>query len=406
MSVPVGSYPGGYHLVDFSERYTTNGAEATMVFDGPSQFRYTLIGAYFPLWTIIATPPTGECCAQQVPGTGPTPYPDLLSAQIDEIVSCGQFGLCLWPDTFSVVAGTNTCTPASINCDTPIANPILGRPLYYSGKQGEHCDARVTINFRRKHHADWPRFMYPCFGEEAIWRPPTIPLGTYIDVSLNPNTEAKTIPGDGLNWVHDEEYRLENDLSSGTPCQYTSYGNIPNVNWCSGTAPTLEQLANEQLGALVFAQDIEVRWSGVPMINWRVLKELEGRVNEAVWLGHPPESVLFTHYEVEEQPMFGCQDLYTIVLHFSVLTGSVDVGTSALTEEQLIVRGIYNNRVGIWNRFWSAEPISIGSDPDKICTNWVPVRNRLTNCCGSENLKLYNTDCFDRIFVIQQSCFP
>lgn len=399
MSVPVGSYPGGYHLMDFGERYTTSGAEASMVFAGPSKFRYTLIGSYFPMWTIISNPATGECCAAIVPGTGPTAYPDLLSAQIDETTWCGAFGSCLWPDTYSVGPGSNTCNAGQIDCDIPIANSILVRPLYYSGKPGEECDAQITINFRRKHHADWPRFMYPCNGEQDVWRPPTIPIGTYIEVRRNPNTEAKTIPGDGIHWVHDEEYKVRNDLSSGTPCQTLSYGDIPNANWCN-TAPTFE--SSEQLGALVFAQDLEVRWSGVPMIDWAVLRELEGRVNHSVWLGYPPESVLFNHYEIEETPMFGCQDLYTLVLHFDVLTASVDTTGSALSVEQMIVRGIYNGRVGIWNRFWSAEPITLGSDD--ICTNWVPIRNRLTNCCGDTNLKLYNEDCFDRIFVIPSDC--
>jgi hypothetical protein len=396
MSIPLGSYPGGYHLVDFGERYTSNGAEATIVFDGPSLFRYDLIGAYFPLWLFTADPTTGVCCANLIPGTGPTPYPDLLSAQVDETVSCGEHGLCLWPDTYSVGPGTNTCNPAPLDCDLPAPNPILMRPLYYSGKPGEVCDAQITINFRRKHHAGWPRFLYPCNTEQAYWRPPNIPPGTYIEVSRNPNTEARTIPGSGINWVVDEEYRWKNTVG-GVNCQHTSYGPGPNATWCNA-APADSSLSDEQFGALVFAQELEVKWSGVPMADWNVLREMEGTVNEGVWLGFPPESVLFSHYEELEVPMFGCQDLFTITLHFNVMTGSVQPSTSVLTTEQQIIRGIYKNRVGLWNRFWSNEPMVIGTND--ICTNWVPIRNRADNCCAASNRKLYLTECFDRIFAI------
>lgn len=401
MTVPVGSYPGGYHIHEFSERLTNQGAEASMVFVGPSLNRFTLLSAFFPQWEFLADPINGQCCANLVNSNAFYPYPDLANmAVVATNTICDAHGKCLWADTFTTEAGSATCTPYQIVCDN--APTIKTRqPLYYGGKtEGDECDAAITINFRRKHHAGWPRFMYPCNGDEDYWRLPIIPDGTFIEVRHNPTTQAVTVPGTGLHFVVDEEYRTKNKVVDNPDyeCSDELYPTGPSADWCNEAASP-ETLANETVGATVFSHEIEVRWSGVPVADWSGIKAREGAVNQTVFLGHPPEAVRLTNYEIEETPFFGCQDLLTVVFHFDVQTAAVDLSdTLILDTEELITRGIFNGRVGIWNRMWSPEPMVIGSN--QACTNWVPINNRLENCCHLSNLKLFPTTCFNPIFTI------
>lgn len=405
MTAPLGSYAGGYHLDDFSERYTNTGAEVTLSFIGPSASRFELLSHVFGEWTFIADPESGQCCYNLM--ASPRAYADLMSVTIAPItgdVICNGAGFCLWPDTFSVQRLDQSCTPEKYFCDNTPLDPHE-YPVFFGDGAGNECAARVDINFRRKYHASWPNWMLPC-GQQDDWQPPAIPTGTYIEVKRNPNISAKVLPDQSLKYVPTEEYAYSNDLLAGSPCVTATIApaNVPDANWCdTSVTGDVKVPAEQSPGPLVFAQELEVRWSNVPLADWSLLQQLEGTVNRTVWFGFPPESVLFSNYEIEEQPYFGCVDLYTLVLHFNVLTGLVEGNwTLLVTSEEAMSRGMYKGRVGLWNRIWSEKPMYINDSlGDKtLCTHWLPVRSSLTNCCTTNAQKIHLTACFDDIFTV------
>lgn len=397
MTLKVGSYPGGFHLENFTERYTNQGAEATIVFLGPSQNRWTLLGVYFPRWDYTFTAWGDVCCADYVVGSGPKSYAEDF----------------LWPDTFTVEPyDPNTCTPDKL-ADPP-SLPRLSNQLFYSDGSGGDCGARVTINFRAKHHATWPLWLRPCGGEEEYWVPPIIPTGTYIEARANPNIHSWRPTAQTLIYEPDHQFFTVNDVDP-----------LPTENCVTKTLATIDQGETGSCGTtplstvddqyldseLVFAQELEVRWSSVPIIDRKLLDSLEGTVNNTVWLGYPPESVRLSNWDIEEQSYFSRTnlvvrvDLMTLVLKFDIRTAKLDLtGLGGLTTEELLSRGIYNSRIGLWNRAWSDTPMYVENivSGDRICLNWVPVmiKGSSESTCCNFTRPIHQPTCFDTIFTI------
>lgn len=421
MTYTSGSYPFGYHIIDFGERYTNMGAEATMIFIGPSISRFSFLKQWFPGWWFTADPAEGTCCVTYVAGTGPMPYPDIDrrgSFGIPPIPVCNAIiGAELWPDTYSIAPYDATCTPYPLECYDSIGAPvpIMQHPLYYGGADsGDECFAEITINFRRKVHAGWPRSMYPCDfssvqagkAEKDNWALPEVTHGTYIEVTRNPSTEMRPLSSKGVQYKVDEIYQ-KNIIT--TPCLLEDTNAATTPTFCDPPPTPLAQLEDEEKATheqLVIAEDLEVRWTSVPMANWQALRRLLGRVNESVWMGYPPEAVRFARYEVDEVSDFGGVDLYNITFHFEVVMAAVENADDPNYLEEYLERGIYKGMVGIWNRVWCSTPMRTNTfgSASAVCLNWIPYRaiGDITDCCpaAGKNPKIYPTACFSNLFTV------
>lgn len=421
MPYPLGSYPFGYHLIDFGERYTNMGAEATMIFIGPSTDRFSFLKQWFPAWWINADPVEGPCCVTYVAGTGPSPYPDIDrrgSFGAPPIPVCNTLiGAELWPDTYSIAPYDATCTPYPLECYDGIGAPvpIIQHPVYYGGTDsGDECFAEITINFRRKVHAGWPRSMYPCDfatvtpgeAESDNWVLPPVTHGTYIEVTRNPSTEMRPLDSSGVEYKVDELYE-KNDIADVCDTEVIGAATIP--AFCDPPPTPLADLEDDEKATheqLVFSENLEVRWTSVPMANWQALRRLLGRVNESVWLGYPPEAVRFARYQVDEVSDFGGVDLYNITFNFDIAMAPVENADDNSYTLEYLERGIYKGFVGIWNRVWSPTPMRTNTfgSASTVCLNWIPYRaiRDITDCCPAAigNVKIYPPGCFSNLFTV------
>lgn len=441
--LPPAPTPGFFHIVDFRESRTSGGPEAVVTFEGPSDLRFELIDAIFPHWYVSYVPPDNTCCAYLI--SKPIPYPDLRyvfngstqppDMDPDLIGTTLTEGVCdaryntLWPDSYSIRRGDRTCKIERFPCDNinVPGSPNLGShnldyPLYYGAGDGSHdaCSCIIDVTYRRRYHASWPGVFAPCESQN-IWRMPAIPEGTYVEVRTDPTVNFKTMRGRTLKYEVNKEYKGQDMAADG--CERVTLPMANDWGWCSRsdgandeTAPASLIVASDLVGGqIINSMSIEVTWRGVPLPQTEKLNSLQGKVNDSVFLGHPPESVLFESFNPIPSSDFGTFDLYDIVLNFTVLKSPVILGFNLDTAEEdehldMIARGVYQGQIGIWNRLWSDKPIRVevgntGVEGKYLCTNWVRVVNNLESCCvSSDEASLYQMACLDSIFDLYEGC--
>ena len=427
---PAGSYPGGYHLETFGERYTNMGAEAYMTFIGPSLMRHELLRMFFHRWTVNWSEGSGggnSCCViEDAIAPNPAPYPDLAAVRLvgENRVCRALIPIELYADTWEMgPVEADKCTPYRVACSNLPADSLQS-PLYYGGKTENYdAGAQITINFRRKHHGTFPQFMMPCtyrsgslyVQEQKFWRAPVISWGTFIEVRQQPAIETRSVPSDGVRYQVDEDYRVRPAVDPVTnpqydPCDGETVSPAQAAEFCAEVVdiPELDETERDKIthDQLVYTETLEIRWSGVPMANWYLIKNMRGLVNDRLFLGYPPESVRFTDYEVEEQAGFGGVDLFAIRFHFDVMTAPVGLAADP-TEANLsewLAHGIWNGQVGVWNRIWSKVALRTGValDPATACTNWIPIRMANADCCGNpaNRQQFYRSGCLESLFQI------
>lgn len=448
MGLTPGPYPGLFHVIDFSERVTSGGPEATVTFEGPSDRRFDLINAIFPYWGVTHNGTTNICCPFLV--SPPVAYPDLANArsgisyppdmEFDEPFTVKTPGICeqtydtLWPDTYTIRAGSRTCRPQRWPCTNaedlwPTEPSILQTPLYFAEPDGESaCSCIIEVNYRRRYHATWPSIFRSC-GDDDLWKLPDVPLGTYIEVRTDPTVNFKTVQGRELKYDNSEWF-IENDYGTA-PCE--GMNTVVGKEWeyCKATGldgmgqPIINTeepaslIVGSELkgGQIINSSSIEITWSGVPVPPLKNLDSLKGKVNYYIFLGYPPESVLFESYNVIPRGNFGVFDLYDIVINLSTLTSPVSANFDMIAEtdadviKMMLFAGVFNGQIGMWNRLWSNNPlrVDINGDGEKVmCTNWSRVENNTLTCCESsasgDGNSLYKFACFQGMFDLGGVC--
>lgn len=450
---PLGSLPFGYHVLDFSERFANAGAEASVTYIGPSISRFGFLQQIFGAWQAAEDPDTGECCACLA--YPPCPYPYMLNmtlqneGELNETAFCHPELDCLWPDTFTIEKESATAEALRIQCEPdpgPEAVAECSKPLYWGRTNGDgstcECYCQITVNYRHKFHASWPRIMRAC-GKQNIWWPPHVAEGTFIDVREESFLSARLIEHQVLEYnpanyegIAVPEFDSNEDPASpfSTPCGRTETGVfVLRYRWCA-EPPEEDLKVPEQQAPTVFINtgNLEVTWSNVPLYDKYTIDGLKGCVNDTVFLGYPPESVLFLSADPIVRGVWGCNEVYDIVFKFAIQTSPVNCpsfedypGCSTCDHEnELAEVGIFNNQIGIWNRAWCKHRIALRAEDGasiRCCTNWVPVQvvtpqpcDREAEDCGccSDRFEfedkwgwgnqLYRRACLDELFTFNE----
>lgn len=438
MPLSPGPYPGLYHVIDFTERLGSGGPEATVLFEGPSDRRFELIEAIFPYWGVTHNGTTNICCPFLV--SEPTPYPDLATARsaatyppdmdFGEEFENKTAGICepkydtLWPETFFIRKGARTCRPQRFPCTNiadawPTEPDPLNYPLYFAEADSlDACSCVVEVNYRRRYHAGWPSVFRNC-GDTDLWELPDIPLGTYIEVRTDPTVNFKTIRGRELKYQ--EHLKFNEPDYSVTQCgTKETVGGLPEWQFCTFdgdrdyTDPASFIVSSDLSGGqIVNSSSIEITWSGVPVPPLKKLDGLRGTVNDQIFLGFPPESVLFESYNAIPRGNFGVFDLYDIVFSFATLTspvsGNFDVAGESDADDivRILACGVFNGQIGLWNRLWSNKGLEsdiLGDGSKRMCTNWCRVVNNTSDCCTTSSTSIYKPACFQDMFELGGVC--
>lgn len=431
-TAPLGMMPFGYHIVDFSERYVNAGAEASITFIGPSATRFDFLGEIFGYWLGATDPVTGECCVCL--NKEPCPYPYILNAHDD---GHGNYTCdnsiatdCIWPDTFTIQRESETSVAMRLDCDNRPPLPECNKPLYYGSidAYGNACECycEITINYRHRYHAGWPKLFNAC-EKYNLWVAPSIPQGTFIEVRMDGFASARLLESDTLTRFPSTQF--PEHLDPQEPCEPTYTTPTPSKTfvWC--TTPTTEEMKvgkKSEPSRIIQTVNLEVLWTNVPMYDKLKIDSLVGCVNDTIFLGYPPESVLFMSCDPVIRGTWGCNELYDLTLKFIISTVPINcpsiednIADGHFNEEDLLRVGVFNNQLGLWNRVWFDHAVNmyyttVTGDPPvttthkHCCTNWVPVKYARAACCeedgGSEltNMKLYPLACLDDLFTINE----
>ncbi len=150
-----------------SESFTSSGAEATVVYIGPSDYRrINFIKDVFGAWNVYTTnvgtveEPKYVQCAQQYPIASPYAHPTALAA---DGACTGPY--CLWPDTFSGKPADDNSIQYLDDPQCTATNDLL-RPIM------DTCAWEYTVNYRYRNHAQLPKMLQQ---QPEIFANPPIP---------------------------------------------------------------------------------------------------------------------------------------------------------------------------------------------------------------------------------------
>jgi hypothetical protein len=344
----------GYSVLEGSpsEQFTTSGAEATVKYIGPSQYRVPFIMEVFGAWhvdqrtvTVQEDPAITRLvkCAVMYPEVTAYPYLTVLD---DEAQCTGA--VCLWPDTFSGQPSGDS-KPYLLNCG---AGSDLGWPIL------DQCAWEYSVNYRYKNNGSLPDILKTDKPTSLVPQP-AIPFGTYTSAKITTSSEYMTTPG--------RMWKYEPNLFNPAPADSWDF-----CADCSGKSQLLK-IEDDAISTTEISKlDIELIWDNVPLPPWDIIRAANGCVNSHPIFGFPIGSVMFEFGEPEITGYFGCMEVYRLRYIFKVKTAAVK--TTALYE-QAPFGEFLDGQVGIWNRRWCPCPVTYaGLSNTAICSNWVPIK--------------------------------
>lgn len=113
------------------------------------------------------------------------------------------------------------------------------------------------------------------------------------------------------------------DVPQGTILRYSSdvgFEYLPQAGrvwrWDIAGAPDVDP--DFDAGLLIPVEDLRLSWERVPLPPWSAMRDLRGRVNDAAFLGHSAETVLFVGARAQRDFQLVDTGLWRIVYQFKV----------------------------------------------------------------------------------------